>query len=82
MDKKKEPINNGKLWIGFGILLALITPWYFPESFGEVLVYGIPLWALIIIIGSILLSAFLSYVIKFHWMLEEEKEEAKKKGDN
>jgi len=77
---KKEPIKNGKIWVIFGILLALITPWYFPESFGEILIYGMPLWAVIIIIASILLSAFLSYVIKYHWMLEEENEKDETEG--
>lgn len=71
---KKEPIKNGKIWVLFGVLLALITPWYFPESFGEIIIYGIPLWAVIIIVASILLSATLSYVIHYHWMLEEENE--------
>ncbi|WP_449355232.1 hypothetical protein ACUL41_03640 [Virgibacillus natechei] len=75
---KKEPIKNGKIWIVCGILLALITPWYFPESFGEILILGVPLWAVIIIIASILLSTFLSYVIRNHWMIEEEE----KKGVN
>ncbi|SFB29122.1 hypothetical protein SAMN04488072_11379 [Lentibacillus halodurans] len=77
---KKEPIKNKKVWIVFGILLALITPWYFPESFGDILIYGMPLWAVIIIIASMLLSAFLSYVIKHHWMLEEENEANEKEG--
>ncbi|WP_181346848.1 hypothetical protein [Thalassobacillus sp. CUG 92003] len=77
---RKEPIKNGKLWIVFGVLLALITPWYFPSSFGDILIYGIPLWAIIIIAASLLLSAFLSYVIKFHWHMEEEQEEAESKG--
>ncbi|GGB39368.1 hypothetical protein F3157_09205 [Virgibacillus dakarensis] len=79
---KKEPIKNGKIWIVFGILLALITPWYFPKSFGEILIYGIPLWAVIIIVASILLSAFLSYVIRYHWTIEEENEEEEAKGAN
>ncbi|GAB3063627.1 hypothetical protein [Virgibacillus ainsalahensis] len=79
---KKEPIKYGKIWIVFGILLALITPWYFPASFGEILILGIPLWAVIIIIASILLSAFLSYVINNYWMVEEENEEDEKKGAN
>ncbi|MFG6149359.1 hypothetical protein [Halobacillus sp. B23F22_1] len=77
---KKEPIKNGKIWIVLGLLFAMVNPWYFPESFGEILVYGVPLWAMIIIIASVLLSAFLSYVLKYHWMLEEEEEEAEKKG--
>ncbi|HLR67036.1 hypothetical protein [Virgibacillus alimentarius] len=76
--QQKEPIKNKRIWIVFGILLALITPWYFPKSFGEILIYGIPLWAVIIIIASMLLSAFLSYVIKNHWMMEEENEEDEK----
>lgn len=82
MQSKKEPIKNGKLWIVFGILLALITPWYFPKSFGEIMIYGVPLWAIIIIVASILLSTFLSYVIRYHWVVEEENEIDEKKGGN
>ncbi|HLS10453.1 hypothetical protein [Lentibacillus sp.] len=78
----REPIKNGKIWIVFGVLLALLTPWYFPESFGEILIFGVPIWAIIIIAASLLLSAFLSYVIKNHWMLEEENEEHEEKGAN
>ncbi|MFG6117842.1 hypothetical protein [Thalassobacillus sp. B23F22_16] len=78
--EKREPIKNPRIWIILGILLAMITPWYFPASFGEILVFGVPLWAVIIIISSLLLSAYLSYVLKYHWMLEEEEEEAQQKG--
>ncbi|TFJ92204.1 hypothetical protein [Lentibacillus salicampi] len=77
---RKEPIKNPKLWIVFVILLALLTPWYFPGSFDDMFIFGMPLWAISIIVVSILLSAFLSYVIKNHWMIEEEKEEMDEKG--
>ncbi|SFE37128.1 hypothetical protein SAMN05216238_1143 [Lentibacillus persicus] len=77
--QRKEPINYPKIWIAFGILLALITPWYFPGSFDDIFIFGLPLWAIIIIIASLMLSATLSYVIKHFWMIEEEKEEIKGK---
>ncbi|WP_079526231.1 hypothetical protein [Halobacillus hunanensis] len=76
---KKEPIKNGKLWIIFGILFALINPWYFPEGSYQPLFWGIPYWALIIIAASLLLSAFISYVIKYQWQLEEEEEKKEAK---
>ncbi|MCP3026547.1 hypothetical protein [Halobacillus sp. A5] len=77
----KEPIKNVKVWIILGVLFAMINPWYFPQSFEEILIYGIPLWAVVIIIASLLLSAYLSYVLKYHWVIEEEQEEAETKGE-
>ncbi|UOR13557.1 hypothetical protein [Halobacillus amylolyticus] len=76
---KKEPIKNGKLWIVFGILFVLINPWYFPTGSYQPLFLGIPYWALIIIGASMLLSAFLTYVLKYQWHLEEDEEEQEKK---
>ncbi|MFC7062403.1 hypothetical protein [Halobacillus seohaensis] len=79
---KKEPIKNGKLWIILGIIFALITPWYFPAGSYKPLFWGIPYWAFIIIGASILLSAYLTYILKYEWQLEEENEEAEeKKGE-
>ncbi|UOQ44193.1 hypothetical protein MUN89_20435 [Halobacillus salinarum] len=75
---KKEPVKNGKIWIVFGLLLAVITPWYFPTGSYKPLIFGIPYWAFIIIGGSFLLSAFVTYVLKNHWQLEEDDEEEAK----
>lgn len=72
---KKEPIKNPKVWVIIGILIALITPWYFPAGSYHPLIFGVPYWAWIIIAASLLLSAFLSYVLKYQWQLEEDIEE-------
>nr|WP_239534139.1 hypothetical protein [Thalassobacillus pellis] len=60
-----------------GILFVLINPWYFPAGSYQPLFWGIPYWAFIIIGASLLLSAFLSYILKYHWDLAEEEEEKK-----
>jgi hypothetical protein len=74
---RKEPIKNVKLWIVFGMIFALLNPWYFPTGSYEPLIWGIPYWALIIIGVSLALSAFLTYVLKYEWQLEEEDEQTK-----
>lgn len=74
---KKEPIKNGKIWIVFGIIFVFSIPWYFPTGSYLPLIWGIPYWALIIIFVSLVLSAFATYVLKYHWQLEEDDEEAK-----
>ncbi|HEX7065951.1 MAG TPA: hypothetical protein VF199_12855 [Bacillales bacterium] len=79
---KKEPIKNGKLWIVFGIIFILSVPWYFPKDSYQPLILGIPYWAWIIIIVSGIMSAFLTYVFKYQWQLEEEKEESDYEGDD
>ncbi len=73
--KRKEPIKKPGIWIGIGIILLLLVPWYLPAGSYEPLIFGFPYWALIVIGMSIVLSAFLSYVIKYHWHIEEESEE-------
>lgn len=74
---KKEPIKNVKLWIVFGIIIILSTPWYMPAGSFQPLFFGIPYWALIMIIVSLVLSAFITYVIKFHWNIVEDDERTK-----
>jgi uncharacterized membrane protein len=74
---KKEPIKNGKLWIIFGVIFLLSVPWYLPAGSYQPLVLGMPYWALIVIIMSVVLSSFLTYVIKHHWQLDEEDEHTK-----
>ncbi|WP_156290660.1 hypothetical protein [Oceanobacillus salinisoli] len=75
--KKKEPIRNYKIWIGFGIIFALLTPWYFPSGEEPILMFGIPLWALVIMGVTVGLSSYITYVIKFHWYLEEDDEQTR-----
>ncbi|KKK34959.1 hypothetical protein WN59_04745 [Salinicoccus sediminis] len=65
--EKREPVRNYKIWIVFGIIFILLNPWYFPAGGDPVLIYGVPLWALVIMGVTVLLSLHITYVIKYHW---------------
>ena len=69
----KEPIKNYKVWLGFLVIFILLNPWYFPSGGEPVLIYGVPLWALIIILMSIVLSLYITYVIHYHWNTEDDE---------
>lgn len=69
----KEPIKNYKVWLGFLVIFILLNPWYFPSGGEPVLIYGVPLWALIIILMSIVLSLYITYVIHYHWDTEDDE---------
>lgn len=77
--RKREPIKNYKIWVGFAIIFALLTPWYFPSGGETILIYGMPLWALVIIGMSVFLSLYITYVIKYHWDIDED--DSVRKGD-
>ncbi|MFC3419091.1 hypothetical protein ACFOLA_06325 [Salinicoccus hispanicus] len=76
--KTREPIRNYKIWLGFLIIFILLTPWYFPSAEEPVLIYGVPLWALVIIGVTVLLSLYITYVIRYHWDIEDEESEEEK----
>ncbi|WP_020007649.1 hypothetical protein [Salinicoccus albus] len=70
--RKREPIKNYKIWIGFAIIFVLLIPWYFPAGGETMMIYGVPLWALVIIGMSVFLSLYITYVIKYHWDVDED----------
>lgn len=70
----KEPIKNYKVWLGFLIIFILLNPWYFPSRGEPVLIFGVPLWALVIILMSLVLSLYITYVIHYHWDTDEEED--------
>ncbi|MCC4722920.1 hypothetical protein [Salinicoccus sp. RF5] len=74
--KTREPITNYRIWIGFLIIFILLNPWYFPSG-DPVLVYGVPLWALVIMGVTVVLSLYITYVIRYHWEIEDEEESGK-----
>lgn len=57
MRARKEPVRSPVVWILFVLLMALITPWYFPDGSFEPLLWGVPYWAWIILAASLALSA-------------------------
>ncbi|MCD2138053.1 MULTISPECIES: hypothetical protein [Salinicoccus] len=75
----KEPIKNKKIWLGFLVIFIMLNPWYFPSGGEPVLIYGVPLWAIVIIIMSIVLSLYITYVIHYHWDTLDEEENGEEK---
>ncbi|WP_231687890.1 hypothetical protein [Bacillus sp. FJAT-27251] len=74
----KEPIQKKWIWIGLVIILLGNVPWYFSDSMVEPYIFGFPLWGFIILIFSVILSAYLSWICLTQWNLVEDEEEANK----
>lgn len=75
---RKEPIRKPWIWAVFGLLFVLINPWYFPVSFNQPLFWGIPAWAVVIILASLALSLFAHYVLVYHWDMNPDEPEERK----
>lgn len=65
----KDPMK-WSVWIGFIILIVLLVPWYMPKAWGEIIVFGLPLWGLLTILLNICLVCYIIYVINNHWDIE------------
>lgn len=72
---KKEPIKHPLIWITLLVIVILMVPWYFPESAVHPIILGFPLWAFVSLVMAAVLSAFLGYVLKHYWIMDEEGEE-------
>lgn len=72
---RKEPIRKPWIWVVFALLFALINPWYFPASFNQPLFWGIPAWAVVIILASLALSLFSHYVLVYHWDMNPDEQD-------
>jgi ABC-type multidrug transport system permease subunit len=72
---KKEPIKYPWIWIALVGIILLMVPWYFPKNAVNPVIFGFPLWAFVSLVMAGVLSAFLSYILKNYWILEDEGEE-------
>ncbi|ALM54219.1 hypothetical protein [Halomonas huangheensis] len=63
----KEPIRKPWIWIVIALIIAVSVPWYWPPGTLTPIVMGLPLWALIAVIGSVALCAFLSWACLTQW---------------
>ncbi len=83
MDKRpvKEPIRKKWIWIVLGLILIGNVPWYFPAGSIEPLILGVPYWAFIVMLFSLVLCGYLSYLCAKQWDIVEEEEEAGKEVD-
>lgn len=71
--RMSEPIRKKRVWIGFVVLFALINPWYFPAGISSSLIMGVPLWALIILLASLALSIFITWVVLTQWHTDSDE---------
>jgi hypothetical protein len=54
------------------------VPWYFADSMVEPYILGFPFWGFIILLFSVILSAYLSWICLTQWNMVEDEEEANK----
>ena len=63
----REPARTW-IWASFVVLLFGCVPYGFVGSY-QPLVFGLPLWFLVTLLGSFLLGGFTMYVALRHWRL-------------
>ncbi|MGJ9460452.1 hypothetical protein [Oceanobacillus sp. CF4.6] len=83
MDDKsvKEPIRKKWIWVVLVLIVLGNVPWYLPVGTIEPLILGVPYWAFIIVIFSLILCGYLSWLCIKEWNIVEDIEEAEKKED-
>ena len=74
----KEPIRKKWIWIGLVIIVLGNVPWYFSDSMVEPYIIGFPFWAFIILVFSVILCAYLSWICLTQWKIVEDEEESEK----
>lgn len=79
---KSEPIRKWWIWAGMIVIILLGIPWYLPTGLIEPVVFGLPLWTIVAIGSSILLCVYLSWILRRHWNLVEDEEEAAGSGSD
>ncbi|WP_110685022.1 hypothetical protein [Salinicola aestuarinus] len=73
MPRMSEPVRKRRVWIGFALLFALINPWYFPAGMTTPLILGVPLWAIIVLVASLALSVFITWVVMTQWHTDSDE---------
>ncbi|EMA36783.1 sodium:solute symporter family protein [Halococcus hamelinensis] len=55
------PGQKKSFWVGLVVVLALIVPWYAPDSWNAQAAFGLPIWTWVILGAMILETAFVLY---------------------
>ncbi len=63
----REPAKNPLFWILWLLLIAFSVPWYFKPGTYEPIVAGLPLWALAILIITVLYAVFTTVSAQVFW---------------
>ncbi|MBS7281327.1 MAG: hypothetical protein KIH09_16035 [Candidatus Freyarchaeota archaeon] len=69
----KEPLKKWWIWAVFVIIYLLAVPWYFPTGYVGPIIFGFPLWALIVFLDTITLALWVTFVLRKHfsWNVED-----------
>lgn len=78
----KEPIQFKWIWVVLAIISLLGVPWYLPQGSVHPIIFGLPYWAFISLVSTVILALFLNHVVKNYWDMEELKDEAEDEGGN
>lgn len=74
----KEPIKKPWIWILMAVIMLAAIPWYLPGGAITPIILGMPYWAFISLVFSLVLCAYLSWLCLFEWdVVEEEEKRAK-----
>jgi len=67
----RHPYLRWSTWSVYGLLAALGIPWYW-KSEQEVVLLGMPLWALVSLGAGLLASIYTAWLLLRFWPLEDE----------
>jgi hypothetical protein len=67
MTSAKEPAQFW-IWAIIAVLLFLCVPYFFAGTY-EPLIFGIPLWFLLVLVATLALTAFTVYIVLRQWRL-------------
>jgi hypothetical protein len=73
--RDREPIRKPWIWIVLAAIILVSVPWYWPPGTLHPLVLGLPLWALVAAVGSVVLCGYLSWVCATQWGSDDGEEE-------
>lgn len=76
----KEPVRKPWIWVLMTFVILAAIPWYLPVGTVEPIILGIPYWAVITVVFSLVLCGYLSWLCLFEWDVVEEEEERERAG--
>ncbi|RNL84148.1 hypothetical protein [Halostreptopolyspora alba] len=71
----REPIRKPWIWVVLAAIILVSVPWYWPPETIHPIVFGLPLWSLVTLAGSVVLCGFLSWVCRTQWETPDDGEE-------
>lgn len=71
----KEPIRKPWIWVVMTFIILAAIPWYLPGGSVEPIILGVPYWAIISVVFSLLLCGYLSWLCLHEWDVVEDEEE-------